>query len=311
MFDRVEVPTPFHVGTVNTYIAGRTVIDPGPNSELARETLDDALTDRELVPGDVSQVLITHPHPDHFGQAARLEDQGATIYMRPEAFGVCTDFHGRFEFEREYFVPFFERHGLSPETAASVAELPRAFLEYVTSVADPQPLTDGETIPVDGRSITARAVEGHAIGELIFEYGERAIVGDHVLEETTPNPFLQPPPEKGARRPRVLPQYNASLEALAANEYDQLLPGHGSVIDTPTERIQELLAFHEKRTANVSDLIDEPVSAADVMHGLFDDLPVTEYFPAMSEAIGHLDVLEDRGEITATERTDRIEYEPA
>jgi glyoxylase-like metal-dependent hydrolase (beta-lactamase superfamily II) len=311
MFDRVEVPTPFHVGDVNTYIAGRTLIDPGPNSEAAWETVVDALADRGLRPADIEQVLITHPHPDHFGQARRLEANGATVYMRQEALDVCTDFSGRFEFERSYFVPFFQRHGLSKETAVSVAELPRAFLEYVQSLEAPEPLADGETIAIDGNAVTARAVEGHAIGELIIEDGDTAVVGDHVLENTTPNPFLQPPEKEDSQRPRVLPQYNASLEALGEEGYDQLLPGHGPPIHTPTERIRELLAFHEKRTANVAALVDEPMTAADVMHGLFDDLPVTEYFPAMSEAIGHLDVLEQRGEVSTREREGTIMYEPA
>jgi glyoxylase-like metal-dependent hydrolase (beta-lactamase superfamily II) len=311
MFDRVEVPTPFHVGAVNTYVGDGTVIDPGPNSEAAWEALVDALADRGQVPEDVEQVLITHPHPDHFGQAARLESEGATVSVHRDALDVCADFAGRFDFERSYFVPFFQQHGLSEEDAASVAELPRAFLEYVLSLEDPQPVTDGDTRPVGDAAVRVRAVEGHAVGEVLFEYGERAIVGDHVLENTTPNPFLQPPLEESADRPRVLPRYNASLETLADHGYDRLLPGHGPRIDTPTDRIRELLAFHEKRTANVRALVDEPVTAADVMHGLFDDLPVTEYFPAMSEAIGHLDVLEARGAVTARDRDGEIVYEPA
>ena len=44
------------------------------------------------------------------------------------------------------------------------------------------------------------------------------------------------------------------------------------------------------------------------MDGLFDDLPVIEYFPAMSEAIGHLDVLEERGEVRATEDAAAVVY---
>jgi len=43
-----------------------------------------------------------------------------------------------------------------------------------------------------------------------------------------------------------------------------------------------------------------------VIEGLFNDLPATEYFPAMSEAIGHLDVLEARDEVTAAEGEDGL-----
>jgi len=313
MFDRVVVPTPFQMGAVNTYVAGETVVDPGPSSEPAWEQLVDALNDRGLAPADVSQVLITHPHPDHFGQAARLEQTGATVYGRPEAFEIYTDFAGRFSFEQSFFIPFLQRHGISEETARSVTELPSAFLEYVEAIEEPQPLTDGDTVTVDGETVRARAVEGHAIGELLFEYDGRSIVGDHVLGKTTPNPFLQPPREDGADRPRVLPQYNRSLETLAEVGYDRLLTGHGDPIEAPTERIREILDHHEERTTNVRELVadGEPITAAELMHGLFDDLPVIEYFPAMSEAIGHLDVLEERGEVTASESDGIVHYELA
>ena len=54
--------------------------------------------------------------------------------------------------------------------------------------------------------------------------------------------------------------------------------------------------------ANVVELLDGPTTAFDVMEGLFGDLPATEQFPGMSEAVGHLDVLEERGRATHSER---------
>lgn len=43
MFDRIVVPTPFQIGAVNAYLTGRTLVDPGPDSEDAWSTLLDAL----------------------------------------------------------------------------------------------------------------------------------------------------------------------------------------------------------------------------------------------------------------------------
>jgi hypothetical protein len=45
------------------------------------------------------------------------------------------------------------------------------------------------------------------------------------------------------------------------------------------------------------------------MEGLFGDLPITEYFPGMSEAVGHLDVLEARGEVACRDRGGVLVYE--
>jgi hypothetical protein len=45
-----------------------------------------------------------------------------------------------------------------------------------------------------------------------------------------------------------------------------------------------------------------PTTAVEVMDELFDDLPATEYFSGMSEAVGHLDVLDERDEVEAREQ---------
>ena len=166
---------------------------------------------------------------------------------------------------------------------------------------------------IDGAEVTTRAAEGHAAGELVFEFedGEAgAIVGDQVLPDITPNPFLLPPHQKGGERPRVLPAYNRSLERLRDREYDRVLPGHREVITDPAGRIDEILAAHEKRTENVWELVDGATTAVEVMEGLFGDLPATEVFSGMSEAIGHLDVLEERGRVESSERGGMVVYEP-
>ncbi|MFC4448130.1 MBL fold metallo-hydrolase [Halorussus aquaticus] len=64
MFRRLSIPTPFQVGPVNAYLAGRTLVDPGPGSEEAWAALLDGLEARGLGPTDIERVLITHPHPD-------------------------------------------------------------------------------------------------------------------------------------------------------------------------------------------------------------------------------------------------------
>jgi len=306
MFRRFSIPTPFAVGPVNAYLAGRTLVDPGPGSEEAWSALLDALEEQDLVAADVEQVLITHPHPDHFGLAKRLREEGARVVASPGTAGVIRDFAARLEYEQDFFVDFFERHGMARSTAETVADLPEAYLSVAPAVETDLELADGDAVEVDGTTVTVEAVDGHATGETIFTYEDgatsEAIVGDHVLPHITPNPLLQPPSDEGGERPRVLPAFNRSLADLREREFDRLLPGHGEVVDDPGERIDEILAAHEERTTNVVELLDGPTTAFDVMEGLFGDLPATEQFPGMSEAVGHLDVLEERGRATHSER---------
>lgn len=312
MFDRIEIPTPFQVGPVNCYVADSTVIDPGPDSDDAWATLEEELHAIGTSINEIERVLITHPHPDHFGLASRLRDHGATIVAREMAAGIIEDFPGRLSYEQSYFVPFFIRHGLREDLVSTMVELPEAFLEFAPSTTVDRRVSDGESIDIGQATVQAETVQGHAPGELIFTYetanGEVAIVGDHVLDPITPNPFLQPPPSPDEQRPRVLPAYNDSLDRLADRAFDRLLPGHRDVIDRPTHRIEQLRRFHEHRTDRTEAEVTEPRTAAQVMRGLFGDLPVTEIFSGMSEAIGHLDVLETRGRVKMEESADTVRF---
>jgi glyoxylase-like metal-dependent hydrolase (beta-lactamase superfamily II) len=316
MFERYPIPTPFQVGPINAYLAGRTLVDPGPDGEEAWSVLLTALERNDLTPDDIEQVLVTHPHPDHFGSAHRFAERGATVYASEPCADIVGDFAGRWAYERDYFTDFFERNGMSAATADTVTELPEAFLNYAPDVDVDVTLAAGDTVTVADTTLTVDAVTGHAVGELTFEYedddGESVcIVGDNVLLDITPNPFLQPPTEPGGERPRVLPRYNDCLERQLDAGYDRLLPGHRDVITDPAGRIQEILDAHEARTQDVLELLGGPKTAVDVMHGLFENLPVTEQFSGMSEAIGHLDVLEERGAVERQERGGMIVYEQA
>lgn len=313
MFTKISVPTPFQVGRVNTFVAGRTVVDPGPDSEEAWADLLDGLDERSLAPGDIEAVWVTHPHPDHFGLAGRLRAAGADVVTSPLSAEIMANFDDRLAYEQSFFRPYFERCGLSAETARTVTELPEMFLPYGPNVETDREVTAGETIDIDDTTFTVTLTKGHAPEEVIFSYEEdgqrRALVGDHVLEHITPNPLLLPPREEGGERPRALPQYNDSLARLRDAGYDHFLTGHGEDVTDPAGRIDAILAAHEERTEAVYELVDGPTAPADVMHGLFDDLPATEQFSGMSEAIGHLDVLELRGKVRQRKSGDVIVYE--
>jgi glyoxylase-like metal-dependent hydrolase (beta-lactamase superfamily II) len=313
MFERLSLPTPFQVGPVNAYLAGRTIADPGPDSEEAWSRLLDALDARDLGPSDIEQVLITHPHPDHFGAAHRFRAEGARVLASPETATIVEDFSGRLEYEQSYFQSFFQRCGMDRTTAATVTDLPTAFLEYAPSVEVDRSLSPTDSLEVAGRTVTVDALAGHAAGELLFEYRDGddrvALVGDNVLAEITPNPFLLPPDENGNPRPRVLPAYNDSLDSLREEEHDRFLPGHRDPITDPRIRIDEIRAAHEDRTERVATLLEQPMTPVEVMHELFGDLPATEAFSGMSEAVGHLDVLERRGRATVSDRGGLLVYE--
>lgn len=328
MFERHPIPTPFPVGPVNAYVAGRTVVDPGPDTDDAWEAVTDALSSHDLAPEDVEQVVLTHAHADHVGLARRFRDHGATILASRVTKRTLADYDATLEREEAFFTDLLPRHGMPATMAETIASFSSVLRSFVDDCEVDRVIGQGDAFQVGSTTVDVDVVSGHAVDELVLSYGtddgRAAVVGDHVLDHITPNPLLHPPataadggtsigatsPTDGDR-PRVLPAFNESLDSLRERAFDSLLPGHGPVVDAPGDRIDAIRRAHEERTIEVDELVTQPVTAYEVMEELFGELPPQELYPGMSEAIGHLDVLEARGEVVATTGTDgTVRYEP-
>src|SRR4051812_34199648 len=76
----IEIPGLRHV---NTYVLederGLAVVDPGLPGKASHEALDSRLRSAGLRMKDIHTVVVTHSHPDHFGGAGLLQQQGADL----------------------------------------------------------------------------------------------------------------------------------------------------------------------------------------------------------------------------------------
>ncbi|MFB9806368.1 MBL fold metallo-hydrolase [Haladaptatus pallidirubidus] len=150
MFTRLSIPTPFQIGPVNAYLSGRTLVDPGPGSEEAWTALLEGLEANGVGSSEIEQVLITHPHPDHFGLANRLRESGARIVASHDTAAIIRDFASRLEYEQSYFADFFDKNGMARTTAETVTNLPEAYLSVSPGVETDLELADGESVSVEG-----------------------------------------------------------------------------------------------------------------------------------------------------------------
>ena len=70
---RIEIPTPFPVGSVNCYLiegSPLTLIDTGPKTTKSLATVKKELQNMSYQMSDIEQILLTHNHIDHIGLAA-------------------------------------------------------------------------------------------------------------------------------------------------------------------------------------------------------------------------------------------------
>src|SRR4029078_7465701 len=84
----LSIPTPFYVGDVNVYLIKKdpiTLIDVGPKTKDAADTLREKLARNGVLFSDVRRIVLTHAHEDHCGLAKQVRDEAknAEIFVHP------------------------------------------------------------------------------------------------------------------------------------------------------------------------------------------------------------------------------------
>lgn len=298
-----RIPLPMRVEPVNCYV-GRApdgslvIIDTGLDlgADLTWTTI---LAQVGATPADVSQIIITHFHPDHIGAASTLADlSGAPVYasaitveQTPGVWGPgLVDYLDSME-------AHLLRHGMP---AARVAQISGAEDPTIARAAVRVPerliaLDDDTRLTFAGSTWRVIATPGHADGHisLFDEEGRRLIAGDHLLERISPAVGKFP---DHADNPLDL--YLESLRAVSTLDIDEVLPGHGMPFAHARARCEWLLQHHESRLdACVAAVADGAArSAWQIAQLVFGDHhdPMNERF-AVTEALAHLTLAQERG----------------
>jgi glyoxylase-like metal-dependent hydrolase (beta-lactamase superfamily II) len=141
------------------------------------------------------------------------------------------------------------------------------------------------------------------------------IGGDHLIAHISSNPLVSRPlggrsGEPGDGRPRALMTYMASLAETREMPVEVVLPGHGEPIADHATLIDERFAMHERRARKIAGLIAErPMTSYEIAQALWGNVAVTQAFLTLSEVLGHVDLLLDRGEIREAEVGGVVRYE--
>lgn len=130
----LEIPTPFDVGPVNCYVFGGeelTLLDPGAATEDAYEALTEGLNASGFGISDISQILISHPHMDHFGLAHRIvEESGADVVAHRDATEQLADPDGHLDREQVFFTPFLQEMGVPEDIVKTAVSLPDPYTDF-------------------------------------------------------------------------------------------------------------------------------------------------------------------------------------
>lgn len=289
----VRLPLPFRPGHVNVYrvkddVGGTFAVDSG----LADEATAQAWARLGSLP---ERVVVTHFHPDHIGQAAHFEAQGAVTHVPEPELAHARALHELpGERVQATLAAFFAANGVPfPEGVLgggngyrrAVPALPRAPLPLA---AGPLPFSDCWHVRFAG---------GHSPAHALLYRAEDAVLaaGDILLPEISPNVSVWPDDLEAD----PLGVYLASIRALRElPEHTLVLPAHGAPYRGLAPRVDELIAHHEKRLNILrAAAAAGAVSAADVIPRLFrrEIRPGSLSF-ALGEALAHLNRLWHSGE---------------
>jgi glyoxylase-like metal-dependent hydrolase (beta-lactamase superfamily II) len=313
VFDKVykiELPIPFPVKTTNVFFIDeppRTLIDTGIKTEASLAALKKGMEDIGFSLKSIERILITHGHIDHYGQAKRLSSlSGAPIYIHPKEYGRIRSIIHLLGFLKTVLL----RNGI-PEPLVNEAI---HYIESAYKLADPLEdayfLDEGDPIPYE--SMTWRTIHcpGHSPGLICFYWPEKKLLfsGDHLLKEVTPNPILNTPEDRSFRYPS-LKEYLDSLKKVENLDISLSLPGHGEEITDVKGLIQKILTHHQERMDLICSILSRGEKTPyEIAMNLFPGVPPFEVFLGISEAVGHLEILREKGIVKGVEKEGKDYY---
>ena len=311
----IELPTPYPVGPVTVYLAGApgeplTLIDTGPRARSTRAALDAGLKHLGYAVPDLKRIVITHAHVDHYGLASDLVAE-SQAKLWTHAWNIVTLGHSDEDRMRRisFYAELMRQAAVPDDIVKAIGQATGAMNRYAQPVAVDATLQEGDTLSMANRTWQVLHTPGHSAGLLCFyePASQTLLSSDHLLADISSNPVVEPPPPGVRERLRSLALYRQSLERVAAIKIARALPSHGPVIDDVPGLVRQRLAFHQRRMDRVLEALRQGARTTwDVTNLLFPDLSPLDTFLAISEAIGHLEVLELEDAIASSREGDVV-----
>lgn len=288
----VRLPLPFRLNHVNCFLTegedGFTVIDTGLHNEQTVKRWE-----KELKGKRVSDLIITHYHPDHFGYAGGFQEK----YGARASMSQIDAENGLYAWEEELLTQLEKNYrlsGIPDEAAQEMIDNTREFIPLVT----PYPtinhyLEEGENVRLGNLEYEVVFTPGHSEGLVTFYNREKSILlgTDHILPRITPNIS-----HWFHGDPNPLKSFCQSLDKIAALEVDLVIPSHGDPFYNGHERVLELKAHHDERLEATLEIIQKSRTVYEASELLFNrKLTVHEMRFAIGETLAHLEYLRLEG----------------
>lgn len=302
---RIELPTEFDVGPVNSYLfAGPEplLVDCGVDTPASWAALQAGLASYSLTPADIRRMIITHPHVDHFGQAAKIAAlSNAQVWVADLGAAWLENPKKMFGLRAEYYQNHFLHQVGLPE---EIVRLVQAYFARITESITAVPANNihtfqvGDWLAMGGARWQVLHMPGHASHQTCFYQPEsRQFLSADMLLPKTPTPIVERPLPNQPRQPS-LPIYMESLARCEQLDIDIVYPGHGEPFQNHRQLIQKQRQRIHQRKEEALALVQQGCRTAyDLMNQMYAHYPPAFRFAGLWMLIGYLDLLQAEGEV--------------
>lgn len=300
----VRMPLPFALNHVNLYLIedddGWVLIDCGLGNDTTKELWQSVL-EKHLEGRPITQILVTHYHPDHMGSAGWLmERTEANLWMtRSEWLSARAIRLDDTEELLDGIVSFYRHTGLGESDVADMRSLGNSYRRMVA----PIPLTFSRLAPdtvleIGGRRWMVVIGSGHSPEHACLYCPEAGLMigGDFLLPRISPNISVWWNEPDGNPLQDYL-KFLGSLDPIADDTL--VLPSHDRPYRGLKHRAVDLAEHHDKRLDLAEQVCRVPSTAIDVMNAMFQrkmDAHQTRF--AVGESLAHLNLLIDQGRLS-------------
>lgn len=308
---QIKIPMPQgSLEHINVYVVegeeSNLLIDTGWNTPEAFNALRDGLREGGFSFKDISQIVVTHVHPDHYGLAGRITQlSGAKLAMHEAEIPFIDPRYVNLDNLLKELGDYLRHHGVPPRELPSLQKASVWVKDLVIPTLPEIVLKGGERITTGSAELEILHTPGHSAGHICLYEPHRKFLfsGDHVLPEITPHIGLHP---QSAENP--LGDFINSLKEIEKLEVNFVFPGHGSAFSGLKQKVWEILYHHEQRERAIMKVIQDELKTAyqianeipwhpEESNARFRDLPPFEKRLAVLETLAHLQLLITLGKV--------------
>jgi len=239
---------------------------------------------------DLTHVLITHGHIDHYGGIRYVREQcKALIGVHELDQPMLTHYEERLSLSTQRLRAFLHLAGLEADQVEEIMDL-YLINKHLFSSTDVD--FTYEAVGMEIGPLRLLHMPGHCPGEVVILVDDVLLSGDHVLETISPHQT----PEHLALN-MGLGNYLDSLHRLLpyADDIHLTLGGHEGPITDLKARIRGIQKLHHERLNHMLSLLGKPMMIVEIAREIFPDVQGYHELLALEEAGAHVEYLEQRG----------------